>query len=172
MMTSDMLYSKQIIISGEVTNMNLCKVTNNDYVCPNCFRQLEVCQCTCRPLYLIHVDFEIQECVRVLNEKGYITQYSCSSHLEEYQRCGFSEMYLYIVNWIELGNTCPEGFKKDKKNNIFRYHYSKKLTDEEFIKEKNKQLNHLLNWCKRLPEYTKHSIERGIEIEDFILMDV
>ena len=138
----------------------------DEYVCPRCFYQLHSCICEHRPRELIHVDIHIQECVRLLNRKGYITQYSCSSHLEEYQRCGFSEIYLVFPDWIDFKDKIPQGFTKDKGKNIFRYRYAKKLTEAEFIKVQTEQLQILLNWCKRLPECThdKYGRQRAIPL--------
>ena len=47
----------------------------------------------------------------------------------------------------------PDGFKKDKKDNVIRYMFVKNLTDEEFEKEKQNRLNILLEWCNELPEF-------------------
>ena len=127
-----------------------------NYVCPNCFKQLNKCTCKHLPRDLIHIDVDMQECIRVLNKKGYKTIYCCASHLEAYKKHGFSEIYLGFVNWIDIGNEYPNSFKKDKNkyDNFIRYHYAKNLSDEEFTNTKNEQLQLLLNWCNSLPVYT------------------
>ena len=101
------------------------------------------------------IDQELHEHIYILNRKGYITKYCCSSHLEEYRKYQFSDLYLYIEDYVDIGTAYPESFQKDKNHNILRYRYTKKLTDAQFTATKRQQLQLLLDWCKHLPECTK-----------------
>lgn len=128
-----------------------------NYVCPKCFYTLDKCKCTSFPHYNIWwIDKGIQEHVRVLNEKGYKTQYSCESHTPQ------DNLYIMFYNKYDFGNTLPvpEGFKCKNNVNTIEHVYGKdsktrkKMTKEEFETEKRKHLDVLLEWCKSLPEQT------------------
>lgn len=125
-----------------------------NYVCPRCFYTLDKCECLSFPHYSIWwIDKGIQEHIRILNKKGYKTEYSCESHRPQDE--------IYIVFWgrnFEDGMSMPEGFKYTKTNRTMRYKYGKdskarnKMTIDEFEAEKKKALGDLLEWCKSLPE--------------------
>lgn len=127
-----------------------------NYVCPHCFYTLDKCECLSFPHYSIKwIDKGIQEHVRVLNKKGYKTEYSCESHVPR------DEIYLVFASWgrgLEDDIEMPEGFKYDKTDRVMRYKYgknakdTKKISAEEFEVKKKKALNDLLEWCKALPE--------------------
>lgn len=118
-----------------------------NYVCPYCWNTLDMCTCELFPPYhLIFIDKNIQEHIRILNEKGYRTMACCEGHRT---RCintyiSFPEDY-----FNEVGT--PEGFKYDKKRRTITYTYSQKLTGESMEKLKEKKLAILLEWVKSLP---------------------
>jgi hypothetical protein len=125
-----------------------------EYVCPDCFNTVDKCVCKIYPpRHIIHIDKDIQEHIRILNQKGYKTVFSCSSHWKDYKN-SVTEIYIYFVNWVEFSNI-PYGFTKDTKHNIIRYKYSKNLSDEEFKQIQKEQLYNLLKWCNELPEYKR-----------------
>ena len=80
--------------------------------------------------------------------------YECTNTINTlyYKRKRHNRIYIDFVNWAELPSI-PDGFKKDKKDNVIRYMFVKNLTDEEFEKEKQNRLNILLEWCNELPEF-------------------
>lgn len=118
-----------------------------NYVCPYCFNALNKCTCEVFPPYhLIFIDENIQEHIRILNEKGYRTTACCEGHekvcLSTY--IAFANNYF---NEIEL----PSGFKYDKKRRIISYSYSTKIKKEKIEELKKENLKILLEWCNNLP---------------------
>jgi hypothetical protein len=118
-----------------------------NYICPYCWNTLDNCTCDVFPPYhLIFVDKNIQEHVRVLNEKGYRTTACCEGHRET---C--INTYIAFANNYFDGVDAPEGFKYDKKRRIVTYTYSAKLTEEKMEEIKKENLDALLRWCENLP---------------------
>ena len=67
-----------------------------NYVCPNCFNQLDKCICiTFPPYYMTWIDVKIQEHVRILNKKGYFTKFSCEGH-SKYNKTYILFVYDYV----------------------------------------------------------------------------
>ena len=121
-----------------------------NYVCPNCFNKVYDCRCIgdLMPFHLIMIDNGIQEHVRILNQKGYITLDSCECHSKS------CNTYISFRRDYGFGTTLPipEGFKKLNKNSAVSTMYDTNMTDEEFEKKKQENLNVLLEWCKALPK--------------------
>lgn len=118
-----------------------------NYVCPYCWNSLNKCSCDLFPPYhLILIDRNIQEHVRVLNEKGYRTMACCEAHKDICVNTyiAFANNYFDDVN-------APDGFKYDKKRKSVSYTYSTRLTEEEMEELKKEKLAILLEWCKSLP---------------------
>lgn len=119
-----------------------------DYVCPNCFNTLENCVCELRPYHLIMIDSGVQEHIRTLRNKGYITTGCCESHEDI---C----ISIYISFNIDYGFgktiSLPEGFKFNKNKNAIIYDFNRKLSVDKIATEKEKKLRELLEWCKNLP---------------------
>jgi predicted DsbA family dithiol-disulfide isomerase len=119
-----------------------------NYICPYCWFTLDNCICELfPPYYLIHIDKNIQEHIRILNKKGYYTVYCCEGHN------GGSNTYITFADDYlkEIGT--PEGFKYDKKRKMITYTYSTRLTKEKIEKLKKEKLALLLEWCKSLPNH-------------------
>lgn len=117
-----------------------------NYVCPYCFNTLNKCTCDLfPPYYLILIDKNIQEHVRLLNEKKYCTTGCCEGHrdicISTY--ISFADDYFHNID-------LPEGFKYNKDKRMIYYTYSAKLEDEEMEELKREKLEVLLEWCKRL----------------------
>lgn len=119
-----------------------------DYVCPNCFHTLDDCECELRPYSLIMIDNGIQEHIRTLRNKGYVTTGCCESHEDI---C--ISIYISFNTNYGFGATIPlpEGFKFNKKKNAIIYDFNRKLSREEVETEKKNKLDALLEWCKNLP---------------------
>lgn len=127
------------------------------FVCPRCYYTMDKCTCDIEayPNYCaVMIDKGMQEQIRILNKKDYFTLYCCESHDAK------DTIYIKFRDKFGLGKSIdvPSGFELDKKNNQIEYSYDKNITQEEFEKEKEKQLAILLDWCKSLPECKKHEL--------------
>ena len=121
-----------------------------NYVCPNCWNTLNNCVCELFPPYhLIFIDKNIQEHIRILNEKGYHTMGCCEGHRK---KC-INTYISFPENYFEEIGT-PNGFKYDKKRKTITYTYSMKLTKETMEELKAEKLSVLLEWVKNLPDRT------------------
>ena len=117
-----------------------------NYVCPYCLYTLDNCTCELFPPYhLIHIDKNIQEHIRILNDKGYRTMYCCEGYGTN------SNTYIAFAMDYFKDIVAPNGFKYDKKRTIVTHSYSSKLTKEEVEENKKKNLLSLLEWCNNLP---------------------
>lgn len=120
-----------------------------DYVCPNCFNTLNNCDCKFRPYGLILIDGGIQEHIRTVRNKGYVTTGCCESHEEE---C----ISIYISFGVDYGFgreiPLPNGYKYNKNKRAVIYDFNQKLSKEEKMVEKQHRLAILLEWCKNLPD--------------------
>ena len=118
-----------------------------NYICPYCWNTLDNCICELFPPYhLIFIDKNIQEHIRLLNEKGYRTTACCEGHREV---C-INTYIAFADNYFKDVGT-PEGFKYDKKRRMVTYTYSMKLAEEKMEELKKEKLAVLLEWCKSLP---------------------
>ena len=118
-----------------------------NYVCPHCMNVLNKCTCELfPPYYLIHIDKNIQEHIRILNEKGYRTVYCCEGHGR-----GSNTYITFSLDYFKDIAT-PEGFKYNKKRKTITYTYSTRLMDEKAEDLKTEKLNILLEWVKDLPD--------------------
>lgn len=119
-----------------------------NYVCPNCWNTLNKCICELFPPYhLIFIDKNIQEHIRILNEKGYRTIGCCEGHRV---RC-INTYIAFVDDYFKEMNT-PEGFKYDNRRRLITYTYSSKLTEEKMEILKAEKLETLLKWIKNLPK--------------------
>lgn len=117
-----------------------------NYVCPYCWHTLNKCTCELFPPYhLMFIDRNIQEHIRILNEKGYRTTGCCEGHREV---C--ISTYVSFANDYFDGINMPNGFKYDKKRRTVMCTYSMKLTEEKMEELKEENLAVLLDWCKSL----------------------
>jgi hypothetical protein len=118
-----------------------------NFVCPNCYNKVNKCVCeTFPPYHLILIDENIQEHIRILNEKGYRTMYCCEAH------CVASNTYITFVENYFNEVAMPNEFKYDSKKRTISHIYSAKMTKEEFEITKRKNLITLLEWCNSLPD--------------------
>ncbi len=127
--------------------MNKNKEAYINYVCPHCWNTLDNCICELFPPYhLIFIDRNIQEHIRILNEKGYRTTMCCEGHRV---RC-INTYITFAEDYFKRADT-PKEFKYDKKRRTITYTYSPRLTEEKMEKLKAEKLAVLLEWVKSLP---------------------
>ncbi len=127
--------------------MRKSKAAYMNYICPHCWNTLNNCTCDLFPPYhLIFIDKNIQEHIRILNEKGYRTTGCCEGH-----RKVCVNTYIAFTKDYFNNTDMPEGFKYNKKRRIVTYTYSSKLTKESMEELKKEKLETLLEWCKSLP---------------------
>lgn len=113
-----------------------------DYVCSKCFNTPDKCTCEFQPYYLVNIDRNIQNVIRVLNEKGYMTRYCCESHNENDS--------IYIMFARDYGfDTLPDGFIRNA-SNVIRHEYERRMDYDEFLEDKQRHLKALLDWCEGL----------------------
>ena len=116
-----------------------------DYVCPRCFNTVDKCTCDVQPRELINIDSGIQEQIRILNTKGYITRYCCESHNPN------EGIYIAFVKDYGFHNM-PDGFFYRKRMSSMYHLYKCKMDAEEFNKNKQDHLDKLLDWCNNLSQ--------------------
>lgn len=116
-----------------------------DYVCPRCFNTIDKCTCPVQPRELVNIDSGIQEQIRILNTKGYITRHCCESH--------DPEGGIYIAFAKDYGfEKMPSGFFYRKRTNAMYHLYKCKNDMEKFNKDKQDHLDKLLDWCNNLSQ--------------------
>lgn len=117
-----------------------------EYVCPQCFNSPEHCTCEHMPSYLMQIDRNIQEHIRVLQQKGYRTTSCCESHTPH------GNMYINFAFDYGFGDTIPlpDGFEMRKR--CVSYMYKRGTSDDEYKTQKARHLKALLDWCKSLPD--------------------
>ena len=135
-----------------------------EHVCPHCFNRINECLCGgLLPGHLILIDEGIQEHVRILNEKGYATDYCCESH----GAC--DNLYISFVYAYGFGETLPSpgGFRCKQRGKLVERVYGKdsrarkRMTQEQFEAEKKASLDSLLEWAKALPDNTSSNALHG-----------
>ena len=120
-----------------------------NYVCPYCWHTLNNCTCDLFPPYhLILIDKNIQEHIRILNEKGYRTIGCCEGH---YKAC-INTYIAFVKDYFKDADNTPEGFEYNRKRKMVTYTYSTRLTKENMENIKMEKLKVLLEWCKNLPD--------------------
>lgn len=119
--------------------------THEDYVCPYCFRRVEECVCKLPPWSLIMIDGGIQEHIRLLNEKEYITNGCCEGHYKSH--C--TEPYVSFVKEYDF-EAIPDGFTYNRKRKMIVGHKIKGDTLEIYEANKNILLENLKKWVENL----------------------
>ena len=120
-----------------------------NYVCPRCFQQLNKCECEIFPPYtLLFIDERIQEHVRILNRKGYLTTGCCEGHYKSYS----TEPYVSFGNVYDGFSTIPEGFYYKKSKRMVLAKIINASSEEEFEIKKKELLDNLLDWINKLDD--------------------
>lgn len=118
-----------------------------NFVCPYCWNTLDNCTCSIYPPYhTIFIDKNIQEHIRLLNEKGYRTIGCCEGH-----RKVCLNTYISFTNDYFTEKDMPNGFGYNKKKRAVTCSYPTRITEEEMEELKEEKLAILLEWCKSLP---------------------
>ena len=127
------------------------KVLEN-FVCPNCWNQVHKCTCAAYPPWtLIMIDLNMQEIIRILNEKHYQTIGCCESHYKD-------SYSLYVAFAYDLGfDVIPDGFSYSKSRAILSYQFkTREMEDKEsYERIKAVKLKALLGWAQSLPEFRR-----------------
>lgn len=127
--------------------MRKSKAAYMNYICPYCWNTLNNCTCELFPPYhLILIDKNIQEHIRILNEKGYRTTGCCEGH----RKVCVSTYISFACNYFK-DMSVPDGFKYDKKKKMVVYTYKAELAQKRMEEAKREKLEALLEWCKNLP---------------------
>lgn len=127
--------------------MRKSKAAYMNYICPYCWHTLNNCSCDLFPPYhLIFIDKNIQEHIRILNEKGYRTTACCEGHI----KVCINTYITFADNYFKHMDK-PDGFRYDEKRKMIAYTYSTKLSKKEMEDAKEIKLEALLKWCKSLP---------------------
>lgn len=118
-----------------------------DYVCPVCYNTLDSCTCKNQPWRLIMIDKNMQEIIRTLNKKGYITTNCCESH---YNRT--ISIYVQFLDVYEFPNL-PDTFtlSRDKKSVGYRFTAKDRKTLEGYEKLKAEKIDIFKKWANDLP---------------------
>jgi hypothetical protein len=98
------------------------------------------------PYNLIFIDKNIQEHIRILNEKGYRTTGCCEGH-----RDVCINTYIAFAKDYFKDMEAPDGFRYDKNRKMVTYTYSTRLTKANMEELKKEKLERLLKWCENLP---------------------
>ena len=121
-----------------------------NFVCPQCFHRLN--ECTCRffpPWQLIFIDQNIQDHVRILNEKGYITNGCCEGHYTG--KPGANTAICFVRDYPQItGSALPDGFAYNRGKKAVWHFYDAGLNRKAFDLEKTAALIRLLEWCRAL----------------------
>ena len=116
-----------------------------NYVCPNCFEQINKCKCSDSGYYIIMVDYKMQYAIRGLNNKHYYTSACCEGH---YQKNNTIKAYILFKN---KPVSCPVGWRY-KRNGL--YFDSPIVTNKKkFIELQNEAINNLNKWVDSLIKY-------------------
>lgn len=133
--------------------MRRSKSAYMNYVCPRCFHKLHQCSCPVFPPHeLIHIDENMQDCIRLLNEKGYATRSCCEGHYGVGRTPNIHVSFARPVAQT-FGGKYPDGFEPFE-DRALMYFYHTGLTREQFEAEKMKVLDALRMWCAGLPDST------------------
>lgn len=121
-----------------------------NFVCPRCYHSLDECKCEGINHWLLHIDRNLQQHIRILRRKDYRSVSCCESHIDR----NSNELYIGFSKDYDFGGALPlpEGFRYQKKHLKLVVSYSKNLSVEEREAMKQKNLSDLLEWCKNLPD--------------------
>lgn len=127
------------------------KVMEN-FVCPSCWNQIQSCTCQNYPPYhLVMIDVNIQDAIRILNQKGYQTIGCCESHFGD--SCS-----IYVAFPFDQGfSNIPDGFSYTKQKTIVSYAFNKNERENEELYKivKEEKLKTLHEWVESLPDNPK-----------------
>jgi len=139
------------------------------------FKSFKYCPRTKCNGEVIEVDDMFLPAIRLLNQKGYNTEYCCSGHTEEnggnsYISFSFEnddEQEINLQKELENLLPLPNGYKFDMidiKGYCIRRNYSTDLSTAEFHKEILKNALATLIWAENLPDISeeKYLVNRNV----------
>lgn len=130
------------------------------FYCTNCDNVFEwkyikydpdVCAYPC-PLagcdnFLFEIDEQMILPVKILNQKGYITEFSCSGHFFRYGGGYIKFKYPY-----DFPQPAPKGWYNNKRNNRIGYNIDENLNEMNRQRIILKKIKSLLDWVDSLPD--------------------
>lgn len=138
----------------EALNLNIH--SGYEYLCPNA---------KCGDISVVEIDDLILPIIKLLNSKGYMTDYCCSGH------CYENKANTYISFYDEcIPETLPKGFyledekwyqkhyikfHKTDEHTCMRKYYSEDIGEYTLHKELLKTMNDLLEWAIELPDMSE-----------------
>lgn len=143
-----------------MTNSEVNIFDKSIWVCPICF--CESCFHDCDDFDKIEIDASMQEILKILNDKGYKTQYHCGGHVNKKYQNNFIQIYIrfwYGINFsLDEMNSVGDGWVWDFHHNandldfIIKPEIRKNMTEDEVVKLLEKKHKELLNWANKLKE--------------------
>lgn len=125
----------------------------DNYVCPECFHQINKCICEhYPPYYLMRIDKNIQYHIIELNRKGYVTIGCCEGHYKGVCRDIF---IAFNQNYDELKKDMPDGFKWKKSKDAIIFTLPQNQGEEYMNNIKMQKIEELRQWVDNLPDLKK-----------------
>lgn len=115
----------------KIYDSNWLKIENGCCRCPDL-------ECNSADMSLFEIDELMIEPIRILNQKGYITEYCCSGHVFNKSSRAYIKFYSECTP-----DTVPNGWVKNK--DIIETSNRETLFNNEIYKS-------LIDWCKSLEE--------------------
>lgn len=120
-------------------------VSYKNYVCPNCWEQIQNCKCNSHPYKLINIDVLMQYAIRNLNLLRIKTYGCCEGH---YYKNQIANIYINFREDSKMKG-CPKGWKRSNET-IYFYFYPKSKREfltiqKEAIKNLNEWVNEIVN---------------------------
>lgn len=153
-------------------------MSNKSYfVCNKCLERIDLVKCNCKNRKVVDIDRLIYPTIKLLNEKGYITDYCCSGHAN----CKLDNPYILFKYNYEFSNYKQNRFFGQRISDLqysitvndgyinlrTAIHFDGTMSFEQYqefekyktIEEKrqayiNKVNKDLYEWAKRLPDLT------------------
>lgn len=132
--------------------LNLNSYEGYNYKCPNV---------RCGDMNLVEIDDLILPIIKLLNIKGYITSFCCSSHSYESDSHCANTYIAFEDDYFP--KIIPKGFKVEVNTPMcIRKYYKEGLNDYQLHKEICKTMIELMKWAEKLPEW-EESYDEEIE---------
>ena len=104
----------------------------------------------------------MQKILKILNDKGYKTQYHCGGHVNKKYQNKFIQIYIRFYNNVCFSldemNSIGDGWEWDFShhandlNFIVRPNIRKNITEDEVVKLLEEKHKELFNWANKLKE--------------------
>lgn len=117
------------------------------YVCPNCLREVEHCQCEYYPYYLVQIDKLILPIIRELNINGYKTTGCCAGHPDKEE---LLQIYIAFDRDYEFDMPFPAGGRYSKLKHAISYCPPEEMPREEYAAYQQRFIEELTEWAEML----------------------